>query len=107
MNPTAFRHFHNVTKYVVRLTGIEPARIASLDPKSSASANSATGAYVSGDKGTTKREKNKIKQYLFFLPSASTLNRRLKVRLSERNAKEKAVFLFTAERKYLKPQVKG
>ncbi len=30
---------------MVRLTGIEPARRKTLDPKSSASANSATGAF--------------------------------------------------------------
>ena len=31
---------------VVRLTGLEPARRETLDPKSSASTNSATGAKV-------------------------------------------------------------
>ena len=30
----------------VRLTGIEPARLSALDPKSSTSANSATGALL-------------------------------------------------------------
>ena len=32
--------------YLVHMTGIEPARVAPLDPKSSASANSATCAYI-------------------------------------------------------------
>ena len=32
----------------VRLTGLEPARRETLDPKSSASTNSATGAFFSG-----------------------------------------------------------
>ena len=32
--------------YFVRLTGLEPARRGTLDPKSSASTNSATGAKV-------------------------------------------------------------
>ena len=31
--------------YKVRLTGLEPARRETLDPKSSASTNSATGAF--------------------------------------------------------------
>ena len=38
-----------ITKYnnetMVHLTGIEPARLSVLDPKSNASASSATGAY--------------------------------------------------------------
>ncbi len=41
----------------VRLTGLEPARRETLDPKSSASTNSATGALrslVSACKGTKK-----------------------------------------------------
>ena len=32
--------------FIVRLTGLEPARRETLDPKSSASTNSATGAHV-------------------------------------------------------------
>ncbi len=38
--------FPSFLSVVVRLTGIEPARPASLDPKSSASTNSATGAFA-------------------------------------------------------------
>ena len=47
----------------VRLTGLEPAHREILDPKSSASTNSATGAsnwvlsVLSGCKGTKKSEK--------------------------------------------------
>ena len=33
-----------VSRYFVRLTGLEPARRETLDPKSNASTNSATGA---------------------------------------------------------------
>ena len=35
-----------VIYYLVHLAGIEPVRVASLDPKSSASASSAIGALV-------------------------------------------------------------
>ena len=43
--------------YFVRLTGLEPARRGTLDPKSSASTSSATGAKVeSGCKGKKKSE---------------------------------------------------
>ena len=50
--------------FCVRLTGLEPARRETLDPKSSASTNSATGAFC-GCKGTNKRAKNQI--YFDFL----------------------------------------
>ena len=46
------------TQYVfVRLTGLEPARRETLDPKSNASTNSATGAFpgICGCKGTKKK----------------------------------------------------
>ena len=36
----------NSIHYLVHLAGIEPVRVASLDPKSSASASSAIGAAV-------------------------------------------------------------
>ena len=42
--------------FCVRLTGLEPARRETLDPKSSASTNSATGAFC-GCKGTKKSVK--------------------------------------------------
>ena len=48
----------------VRLTGIEPARCKSLDPKSSASANSATGAFF-GYKVTLTFVNTQIIYYLF------------------------------------------
>ncbi len=35
---------------MVRVKGVEPPRLAALDPKSSASANSATPAYFIGNK---------------------------------------------------------
>ena len=37
---------NNIVFYFVRLTGLEPARRGTLDPKSSASTSSATGAKV-------------------------------------------------------------
>ena len=40
-----YRWYHNFRSYLVHLTGIEPARLSVLDPKSNASASSATGAY--------------------------------------------------------------
>ena len=36
-------------KEMVRVKGVEPPRLAALDPKSSASANSATPAYLFGN----------------------------------------------------------
>ena len=55
--------FTKTTLSLVRLTGLEPARRETLDPKSNASTNSATGAIliatfrVCGCKGTKKSEK--------------------------------------------------
>ena len=47
------REIRCCTLCVVRLTGLEPARRETLDPKSNASTNSATGAFsVCGCKGT-------------------------------------------------------
>ena len=37
--------YQNVSYKMVQLAGLEPVRVASLDPKSSASANSAIAAY--------------------------------------------------------------
>ena len=37
--------FYLAMKIMVRVKGVEPPRLAALDPKSSASANSATPAY--------------------------------------------------------------
>ena len=42
--PTFFILFDLSTLRLVRLTGLEPARRETLDPKSNASTNSATGA---------------------------------------------------------------
>ena len=69
-------------KNSVRLTGLEPARRETLDPKSSASTNSATGAFygrigknqfpkeglmpICGCKGTKKSEKWKVKREKLF-----------------------------------------
>ena len=41
-----FGHFYAHFCLSVRLTGLEPARRETLDPKSSASTNSATGAFL-------------------------------------------------------------
>ena len=38
------KHRKSLDYLLVRMTGVEPARLAALDPKSSASANSATSA---------------------------------------------------------------
>ena len=57
--PTFFILFDLSTLRLVRLTGLEPARRETLDPKSNASTNSATGAFPDfcGCKGTKKSEK--------------------------------------------------
>ena len=57
--------------FLVRLTGLEPARRETLDPKSSASTNSATGAqlWVSECKSTTKNADYQIIRLKVSVPS--------------------------------------
>ena len=43
--PHVHKFFYLAMKIMVRVKGVEPPRLAALDPKSSASANSATPAY--------------------------------------------------------------
>ena len=53
-------------------------------------------------------ERNAKEKFIFlFIPERKYHRPQVRVRLSERNAKEKFIFLFIPERKYLRPQVRG